>query len=169
MTDLVLEEWAGDLRRAFDRTFALPSADRRDDAESLLVVRSAGASHALRLREIAALFVHRRIVPIPSTASALLGLSGFRGQVVPVYSLRAILGYPAGTEPPRGVVLASAALVGFAFDELAGHLSAPRADIVPAGNGHERAHVHEVVRTPGAVLPVIHIPSVIEAIEQENR
>lgn len=169
MTDLELTELAAELHRAFDHSFALPSVERREDAESLLVLRSADAFYALRLAEIAGLFVDRRIVPIPSSASALLGLSGFRGQVAPVYALRAILGHPPATEPPRWAVLASGVFVGLAFDELVGHLRAPRAEILPAGDGLERANIREVVRTPGAVLPVIHIPSVIEALEQENR
>jgi chemotaxis signal transduction protein len=169
MTDLAFSGLAGDLRRVFDHSFAAPAADRREDAESLLLLRSAGVSYALRLREIAALFVHRRIVPVPSSTNALLGLSGLRGQIVPVYGLRAILGHPPAAEAPRGIVLASGALVGFAFDELAGHLSTSRAEIVPAGDALERAYVREVVRASGAILPVIHIPSVIDALEQENR
>lgn len=169
MTDLELTDRAADLRRAFDRSFAEAPVQGLEALEALVGLRVAGTSYAIRLREIASLLVDRRIVRLPSSAPSLLGVSGIRGTVAPVYSLRTILGHASSSESPRWLVLAQAAHVGFAFEEFDGYLRVPRAEIVQSAAGVGHAHVSEVARTHEAVRPIVSLSSVIDSLRQEKR
>ena len=96
------------LRQDFDRSFTEPA--RRHDVEhaELLAVRAGGRPYALRLSQTAGLYPDRPVTPLPGPLSALLGVAGFGGTIVPVYDLAALLGHPL-PERPRWLVLASGA------------------------------------------------------------
>ena len=54
-----------------------------------------GDPHALRINDIAGLYADMKITPCPSPVPAVARSSpAFRGEVVPVYDLAALLGYP---------------------------------------------------------------------------
>jgi purine-binding chemotaxis protein CheW len=114
---------AASLRAAFDRGFAEPAAVA-GRAEGFLAIRAGEHSRAVRLAEVAAIHADRRIVPLPSPSPSLLGLAGFRGAILPVYDLCALLG-TSSPAPPRWLIVAAAAAVAFAFDAFDGHLTAP--------------------------------------------
>lgn len=80
------------LRDEFDRSFSLAMAALAPQQDTLLAVRLAGAPYALRMEEIAGLFVDRLFVPMPSPLPELLGLTAFRGEAMPVYDLGGLLG-----------------------------------------------------------------------------
>ena len=72
-----LADRAEALRLAFDRSFA---EERRRDTpsnESLLAFDLGAEPYALRLSEIAGIFVDRKITRLPGGATALLGFAGF--------------------------------------------------------------------------------------------
>jgi purine-binding chemotaxis protein CheW len=156
---------AAEMRHAFDRSFAGPEAERRDDSEALLTVRVAGTRYAFQLPELAGLFVDRTIMPMPSSARGLVGLVGIRGAVVPVYALGELLGHSPSAQSTRWLVLARASAVAFAFDEFDGHVSVPRAHIVPAGGADAlRTHVHALVHLGDAVHPIVDLSHLIETL-----
>ena len=163
-----LADRAEALRLAFDRSFA---EERRRDTpsnESLLAFDLGAEPYALRLSEIAGIFVDRKITRLPGGATALLGFAGFRGAIVPAYDLHVLLGR-APTETPRWLALASGAPVALAFETFVGHLQVPREAIMPR-DGEEQSQrlIREVASADGLVRPVVHLPSVIDTILKQR-
>jgi chemotaxis signal transduction protein len=156
---------AAELRVAFDRAFADPV--RLDTAfkEELLAIRVGGQAYAIRLSEIAGLFADKKVTPVPGGHAALRGIAGFRGAVLPVYDLQILLGHP-GNGSPRWLVIAAAAPVALAFDAFERQLRVPRDAILPQPSRPEiRSYAHEFARTQEFSGPIIHLPSVLEAIK----
>lgn len=159
------------LREEFDRSFAAAPVLPGRDRESLLTITVGECAYALRLAEIRGLHAARRILALPGALPELLGVAGFRGQIVPVYDLGALLGQEArhaGAAAPRWLVqLQHGAALALAFDAFDGHFSAAPADLLadpaaPAPGAHQRG----AVRVAGAVLPIIHLPSLIGDISR---
>jgi chemotaxis signal transduction protein len=157
---------AEELRRQFDASFAGPYAERGADVASFLAIRIEADEYALRVDEIRGFAAARKIVPVPSSVHALLGLAGIRGAVVPVFSLRALMGYAGGDERPRWFVLGGGvAPIALAFEDFDGYLELPVSDVRPAGEAG-RTHVREVLRTGDALRGVIALPSMAKTIEE---
>jgi chemotaxis signal transduction protein len=160
---------AAKLRLAFDQAFAAPIHLEGKSREQLLAVRVAAQALAIRLSEISGLHVDKKITPVPGGHAALLGIAGFRGAILPVYDLRTMLGHPTG-ERPRWLVIAAAAPVALAFDTFDGQLRVPHDAIVPQAAGPEvRGYARKFVGSRKFVGPLLHLPSVLEAIDREAR
>jgi chemotaxis signal transduction protein len=156
---------AAELRLAFDRAFAEPV--RLDTAlkEDLLAVRVETQAFAIRLSEISGLFADKKITPVPGGHAALRGIAGFRGAIVPVYDLHILFGR-SGSSTPRWLVIAAAAPVALAFAAFEGQLRVVREAIVPQpSRADHRGYVREFVGTEAFVGPIMHLPSVLEAIK----
>lgn len=154
---------AAELRRAFDGAFAATRESVAETREDLLAIRVGGDGYALPLVGITGIFTGRQVTPLPGAAAALLGLAGFRGTLVPVYDLGQILGYAVEGTARWLVLAASDPPVALAFERLDGHLRLPRSAFA-ASAGTEARPVREVARTGDGALPVIHLPSLIDAI-----
>ena len=161
---------AAQLRRDFDRAFAEPPRARRAASVDLLAIRLRGDPYALRLAGIAGLFADKPLTRLPGSAREFLGLAGFRGSVVPVYDLRALLGDARG-DAPRWLVVSSGSAVALAFDGFDGYLKLPPERIArPAPGEPARAHVHELARSAdGALRPLVDLGSVLAALRQRVR
>lgn len=158
---------AAELQRAFDRSFAEAPRETNVAIFDLLAIEVAGDPYALALSEVAGLSVDRAITPLPTPVPELLGLAGFRATLVPVYDLRALLGY-SGRGAPRWIVtLAGEAPLGLAFDRFEAHARVPLAALtaLTAEDGRPRSHVQRIVRTDRGVRPLIHLPSVLAAVK----
>jgi len=156
------------LREAFDRSFAdapaapVPLAD-------LLDVRLGSASYALRVTELSGLFAALPLTRLPSPVQELLGLTAVRGAILPVYDLRALLGY-AADETPGWVAIAASGAVGLAFDAFNRHLRVPRDAIIPhAGGDSVMRHVREMVQLDGRTRPIISVASVLDDLASRVR
>lgn len=159
---------AAELRRAFDESFAERTGFDTVPKEDLLAIRIASEPYAIHCAEISGLFADKKITRIPSRAAALLGISGFRGNIVPVYSLAALLGHPVALTP-RWIVIASGLPVALAFEVLDRHLRISRDEILlRAADERERRYVHEFVREQDCVRAVVHLPSVLDAIREQG-
>lgn len=158
---------AAELRRAFDHSFSEAPRVELVHIENLIAIRVAGHPYAVRLAEISGLFADKIIVRLPSPMTELVGVAGFRGAIVPIYDLRALLGHPA-TQAPRWLLLATAETpVGLAFDQVDGHLQVARELILAQEDRTEPSrHVREVVRAADVARPIVHVPSVVEAIKK---
>jgi chemotaxis signal transduction protein len=166
MTDAApgLAERATALRSAFDRAFTAPL--RLDGAvkHDLIAVRVGGEACAIRLAEVAGLFADRKITRVPGGKSALIGIAGFRGTLVPAYNLRTLLGIP-GAQTPRWLVIAAVAPVALAFDAFEGHLRVSANDIVPQQSyGQAQSFAPSLIRTGILVRPVIDLACVVAAL-----
>jgi|HubBroStandDraft_6_1064221.scaffolds.fasta_scaffold1433668_1 chemotaxis signal transduction protein len=159
-----LAERAEEMRADFDRGFA---AARRVDIAAkhdLIAIRVGTEPFAIRLTEVSGLFADRKITRVPGSHNALLGIAGFRGALVPVYGLRALL-RQSGTQSARWLVIAAAAPVAFAFDTFEGHLRvAADAILKQQSQAQSPSYALEFIRTDDLVRPVLHLRSVIDAL-----
>ena len=155
-----------ELRAAFDRAFARAPLTAREADEDFLSIRLASDRYVLRLAEVAGLFADRAVTPLPTSAPGFRGLAGFRGAVLPVYELRALLGYPPG-EGSRWLVTAQGAPLAFAIDAFEGHMRTPRSAVAAlAQAGSTRQHVREVLHTGGLQQPIVQLGSVCQEISR---
>lgn len=166
MTDAMsgLAGRAAELRSAFDRGFTAPLRIEAVATQDLLAIRVGAEPYAVRLSEVTGLFVDRKLTRVPGGHAALLGIAGFRGALVPVYGLRALLGH-SGTQAPRWLVVTAVAPVAFAFEGFEGHLRAAADAILPRQSPAQmRGYAPDFIRTESVVRPVLHLPSVIDAL-----
>src|SRR5271165_5211475 len=98
-----LSSQAAALRQNFDRGFAEPRHAAAVTVEDFLAIRLEAGPYAISLSDIAGLFLGKKTTPIPGQAGALRGIAGFRGVVVPVYDLAALMGCKPA-ETPRWLV-----------------------------------------------------------------
>jgi chemotaxis signal transduction protein len=159
---------AAELRLAFDHGFAQPIRIDTAFKEDLLAIRAGGQPHAIRLSEISGLFADKKIVYVPGSGPALLGVAGFRGTILPVYSLESFLG-GAGNQTPRWLVVAAAMPIAFAFETFDRQLRVARDEFMPqASRPDARSYVREFVRTQNFVSPVICLASILDAITTQG-
>lgn len=159
-----LTDRAAALRQAFDSAFADPAQIDATATEDLLAIRAGSQAYALRLSEIVGLFVDKKITRVPGRAAAMLGIAGFRGAIVPVYDLPALLGHLT-TVPLRWLVVASAAPVALAFETLDGHLRVSRDAIVPGDTGDRaRRHIGDAVRAQDVIRSIVRVTSVLDVL-----
>ncbi|HWB76977.1 MAG TPA: chemotaxis protein CheW [Nannocystaceae bacterium] len=158
-----------ELRRAFDEAFARPAQEVGTKADELLAVRFADDHYLLPLRELTGLLADRRIVALPTRNPKFLGVVGIRGTVLPVWDLGALLGQPTAERAPRWLAMASTPRVGLAFGRFDGHVRLPHGVLTTAPDRDAGAHVRAVVRMHDAVHRIVDIPSILAAIEQEQR
>jgi chemotaxis signal transduction protein len=155
---------AAQMRHAFDCGFAAAAVIDRPATEDLLAIRVAGKGYALRLSEIAGLFADRRITPVPGRTVALLGIAGFRGNIIPVYDLSLLLGHPRA-EAPRWLVTALSGPFSLAFEVFECHLRTSPGAILPRdGNDAARYWVPAFIDAQDQVRGVVHLPSILNAI-----
>jgi purine-binding chemotaxis protein CheW len=154
---------AAELRLSFDQSFAAPRRLDPPGETDLLGIRLAGQPYAIRLSEIAGLFADKAVTPMPSRAPDLLGVAGFRGAILPVYDLGAVLGHRAAPAP-RWLAIAAAAPLAIAFEGFDGQLRIA-CEAILAQPDAGRAFVRELAQGPGIVRPLVHLPSVLDAIK----
>ena len=165
------ESRLAEIRRAFDRSFSLPIHPPQTDLEDFLGLRVAEDACAVRVAHLSGIIAATRLVPLPTTAPGFLGLTAVRGDVVPVYGLRELLGYPPGEAPPRWFLLAGKGhVVGLACDEVTGHLRVARSNLAPrTPETHASVHFREVAHSGAQVHPILEIPSLIQTLAARAR
>ncbi len=163
---LDLDERAASMKAAFDETFARSPHALETATEDLLAIRIGGDPYALRVRELTALLVDRRVVPVPSPRPELLGLAGVRGALVPVYGLSSLLGYGTNGAAMRWLaVCGRAQSVGLAFDELESFLRLPRPSLHPVDRSDAtRPHLAEAFRVGPATRRLIDTRSILNSL-----
>jgi signal transduction histidine kinase len=136
---------AAELRSVFDKARALPfSLNGEEQAESLLAIRVSQDAYAVRVNEISGLVTDRKVVPIPSPISELLGVAGVRGALVPVYSLAALLGYGAETGQVRWLALCGTEEpLALAFGGFEGYTQVPLGQLYSADQEDENRNIRE--------------------------
>jgi chemotaxis signal transduction protein len=155
-----------ELAQDFDQGFVRRPELKDQEFVDLLAVRVASDPFVLRLSQIAGLFAHRKIVPLPSALPELLGLASFRATIVPVYDLCALLGRAREVEP-RWLVMAADLPIALGFSELIGHRRLATRDILKDERGPGASlHVPEVARDPDGLYPVIDVASVVASIRK---
>lgn len=157
---------AAELRRAFDSAFAEPAHTDAAVTHELLAIEAGGQAYAIRLSEMTGLFAGKKITRVPGSAAGVLGVAGFRGALVPVYDLGAVLGEAGAGDTPRWLLIAQAAPIAFAFDALRAQLRVRQDDIAPhAASARAQCYAPEVVRTEGFMGPLLHLSLLLETIK----
>jgi chemotaxis signal transduction protein len=155
------------LKHVFDSSFGAALATRSEQMEDLLAIGIASHPFALRARELSGVCVERSITPVPSSPPELVGLAAVRGELVAVYDLAALLGYPR-TDNPRFLALGRSRSLAFAFDTLDGHISVARASISPTDGAREAWFV-EMVREPDRTRPILELAVLTASLEERLR
>ncbi|KRC00951.1 chemotaxis protein CheW [Duganella sp. Root198D2] len=151
----VLAASARALKEEFDRTFALPPAVADAGAQQILAIRAGGQTLALRLSDLRGLYVDRRLQALPSRLPELLGLTGLRGQAVPVFDLAALLGHPPQCAPRWLALAAGRHSAAFAFEQFEAHHAVRPDDFLD-----------NAVRMDGVPRTLVSLPSLIDALER---
>lgn len=159
---------ADTLRTAFDRSFAAAGEIAAPVTADFLTIRVGGDAHLLRLEDIGALHADRTVTRMPSHVPEFAGLARFRGRLLPVYDLAALLGYPKA-RTMRWTVVATQAPVAFAFETFEGHCRRLSAAPGPADAKRERAHQIRTEQLPIQPLPMIEIASLAQIIARRGR
>jgi chemotaxis signal transduction protein len=161
--DVHISDRAAELRRAFDNSFVDVQHFESVATEDFLSVNVGGDPYVLRLGEVAGLFADKKVTRLPSGVAELSGVAGFRGAIVPVYDLAALLRYPA-SQSARWMVIAAEAPIALAFNSFDGHCRfAANAVAVRDGAG-TGGHLDKIVRSDDFVRPIINIPSIVAAV-----
>jgi chemotaxis signal transduction protein len=160
-----IEQKLAALRHNFDQSFARAPASAEQAELEFLAVRVAGHPYAIRRSEVQSLRADRKLVAVPSLLPELLGLAGFRSVLTPVYDLALLLGYGPQL-PPRWLVVARCASpIAFAFGDFDSQLrvSPARVSASESENGNGAA-LAGAVQDAELTLPLLHLPSLVEAI-----
>jgi purine-binding chemotaxis protein CheW len=161
---------ATQMRREFDQAFAKAIQIDEIAKEKLLAIRAGGQACALRLSAIAGLFADKKITPVPGGHPALRGIAGFRGKILPVYDLANLLGVPDTQSSPRWLVITQAASVALAFEAFEAQLLVRAEAIVAQAVRPElKDFARDFLRTPDFSGPILHLPSVLDAIGISQR
>jgi chemotaxis signal transduction protein len=168
-TDSKLEDKIAEMRRLFDESFAIAPAGNVTESEAMLAIAVEGEHFALRGREISGLSVsNEKIVPVPSRVPELLGLTGIRGVVVPVFSLPRLLGFDSLHGQTRWLVFCGEVQtpIALAFETMERLFEATGSDIFvreePIGR---HRHVNATVSEGTTLRGVISIPTLVEYIK----
>jgi purine-binding chemotaxis protein CheW len=155
------------LRQEFDQSFSRAAFGPRPSELDFLALVVAGDAYAMRLSEVRSLHADRKLVAAPSLLPELLGVCGFRSVLTPVYDLAQLLGYGPG-RTARWLVVAEGALpIAFAFEGFESHLRVPLESVsAPESSNPGMTAVSGGVRSPGVTRPLLHLPSLVEAIAQ---
>lgn len=152
------------LREDFDTSFARPWSSAARQANSILCFTADGARFAVALHGLQALSKAGPIVPVPSRAQALLGLTVLRAQVLPVYSLGGLTRSAAAGGACRWLaLLRGASPVALALESLEGYAdegqmeSAAGMDFV-TGMVQQKEHLYALVDA-GALYAAITQPT----------
>jgi chemotaxis signal transduction protein len=156
-----------ELRAAFDASFALAPAEPHVRPEDFLGIGMADRPFALRLGDVAGLFVDKHIAPLPGPAPALLGIAGFRGATVPVYDLRALLGFEVGKVPRWLVLVAGKDALALAFDRFEGHLRIASDAIAAEPSSGRGVFTREIIRIGGETRTVVDVGAVARTINEQ--
>jgi len=158
---------AAELRREFDRAFAEPARAEAVEAPVPLLALRAGADSCLvRLSDMQGLLARPTIVPLPGPLPELLGLTGVRGALLPVFSLAALRGQAAGgAVPPWMIVVEADGPVGLAFEEMLGYVTLKRSEVasLPRGSG---AAETQAARVGDTLRPLIDVSSLVAELKR---
>ena len=161
---------AAQLREAFDLDFARPAAaPAQDGSRSLLALRVGGDPYLLPLEALRGVVRDRPLLRLPTAVPEFLGLVGVRTGLVPVYSLRVLLGY-APAEAQGWLALARDAQVALLFDTYDGHLQATPAQLVPyRGAGAASTLTPQAAVVDGVARPLLELHAALRLIQQRGR
>jgi purine-binding chemotaxis protein CheW len=158
---------ADDLRRTFDLSFAAPATVHQTGLTVLLLVRLGERRLAVLLEDVASLLPGRRIVPLPAAPRELLGLAGYRGRLVPVFSLRGLLGMEEGPLPGALLLARHQELIAFGVDGFEASFRLKPGDL-PSGSSLVSGPLRGAVDAGSGPVPLLDLHSVVLEIHRRK-
>jgi chemotaxis signal transduction protein len=158
---------ADDLRRAFDLSFAAPATVHQTGQTAFLLVRLGERRLAVLLEDVALLLPGRRIVPLPAAPRELLGLAGHRGNLVPVFSLRGLLGMEEGPLPDALLLARHQELIAFGVDGFEGSFRLKSGDL-PSGASRVSGPFLGAVDAGSGPVPLLDLHSLVLEIHRRG-
>ena len=115
------------LATAFDRSFEQPARADEDEGRPALSLRVGGDPYLLPLEGLSSVARAPKIVPLPSSPPAQLGVAGIHGALIGVFSLSALLGYDARHARAVAwlVVIGGRQPIGLGVEQLEGQVLVP--------------------------------------------
>ena len=160
---------AEQLREAFDQSFTRAVVTDATRWLDFLQIRLDDRVHVLALDEVACLQPLSWVTPIPGPLPALMGVIGHKGDIVPVYDLRIVLGY-AATSAPRWMVVSRQPNLALAFDAFDKHVRYPDGAVArPAGGESAGDHIQMHLQVEGQNWPIVSLASVGSSIQYAAR
>ena len=160
---------AEQLREAFDQSFTRAVTSDATRWLDFLQIRLDGRVHVLALDEVSCLQPLSWVTPIPGPLPALMGVIGHKGDIVPVYDLRIVLGY-APTLVPRWMVISRHFNLALAFDAFDKHVRyTDRAVARPTGGVAASDHIQMHLQVESQNWPVVGLASVGNSIQYAAR
>lgn len=162
------DERVAEMRRAFDEAFAMEPSLADEASERLLTLRISGDRFAVRMSEVGGIARCPRVEPLPSRVPALLGLTGLRGELTPVYALALLLGYPV-PETPRWILLSKRApTTGLAIEDFGGCIPVGTAAFVEIERPQGPWRMNSCVRVQDALHAMIDLDAVFQSLSSEG-
>lgn len=159
---------AAALRAGFDGSFAEPAQLEMTSMEDLLVIRVGDDVVAIRLSEVAGLYVGKKVTRMPGGDPALLGVAGFRGTIQPVYCIATLIGHPTGAFP-RWLVTTAAAPIALAFEGFEHHMRVAAETLRPRDvDAKDHPYARSFVPIQQFVRPILHLPSILDGIRTQR-
>ena len=155
-----------ELRDAFDQSFAAPPSPPAEELFSLIAIRLAGETLLLRTDQISGIARCRRTTPVASRVPELMGVTGVRGALVPVFNLAALLGLARNEACAWLAFVHRESPVALAFEEFEGQIEIQRTSLYDDATAASRRHIRQLAQVGSGVRAVIDIPSVVEAIRR---
>ncbi len=91
-------------------------------------------------------------------------MAGFRGAILPIYDLAALVGLPA-SEKARWFAIVAGAELAVAFETFDGHVSVPADAVVPNESQEgSRRHFSHLLRSTDGLRAVINLASVLHPV-----
>jgi chemotaxis signal transduction protein len=160
-----------EMRRLFDGSFAAAPPARPAEPQAMLAIRVEGEYFALRVQEISGLAVSsEKLVSVPSRVPELMGLTGIRGVVVPVFSLARLIGFHSEHASTRWLVFCgdSQAPIALAFERMERLFEVSTSEIFAREQHPGRGYVNETVSEGATLRGVIDILALVENIKSRT-
>lgn len=151
----------------------VPVGDRKPEKVTSRVEEFLGISLekeliGIPLKKILTISKVMEIVDVPYTPSYIVGVINLRGEIIPVLSLKQLLGLPEATEPSRIVVLDSQhGKAGSLVDSIVGVVRVPLERFEPnpmAGRYSE--YVSHVAQTEFGLMEILDVDRIVDSIVQ---
>jgi purine-binding chemotaxis protein CheW len=138
-----------------------PHRYRHDPSKSLVGFLVGDVSYAVPITVVREISKPLALVSLPHAPSAVLGVTDFRGEVIPVLDMRARFGLPPGTDTPKAKWIVvnvdgrQAALAVDAVTDVFGTANAVLSPAPPLGGGEARRGIAGVISHEGRMVFVL--------------
>lgn len=155
------------LRRAFDESFAEEVRLLEEKRISFIYCLLGTQGYAISSLHLTGFAKAGHVTSLPSRSRGLLGMGSNRGQLLPVYSLAALLDVNEKTGPPQWLAITgSVDPVAFAINELIGFEAADRQHDLA---GTTQPYVQGYCVRGGARFALIEMDELYREITQGNK